>query len=430
LKNKIKSLDISKSNIIVKISKDIALQQTAINIMRQNPSPYLVPFYLHTSNNEFHFFYDIQTKISLSEFLNENTTEKDFYNIIQSIFSGIINAKEYYAKESSFLLHENFIFINPLSVEISLIYLPIDIDVDFFEIIKSFLLVLIENSSFIPISDSGLLNTIKKIISSQNFTMNEIVKAFENKKTRRIPPEKIIQSEITFEKKPSIFIPNTRPVKPLPSAPPQIKSLAKIHKFDKISSFIKRFKIKALRSPSSKDSSNISPNNSSKVSSELSDKRSNKTPIKNLKAISKKAVYSGLTNDLKKENKSVVFLNNSAKKTKDISKEDSTIDFKFYILKENKDNIEKFVINKNIISIGSAVNCDIVLESAKVNYIHAKIITENDSLFLINSSYNEDVGFNGLFLNSLKIETSNKIALKNYDKIKLYNFVLIIRIEN
>ncbi|HAA43333.1 MAG TPA: FHA domain-containing protein, partial [Ruminiclostridium sp.] len=105
-------------------------------------------------------------KLSLSQYLKRNKINKNnFVAIFSGITKTILDSKNYLFSENSFLLMEDYIYINPNNLEVSLVYLPFDVQegLNINSLLKEFTKNFIINSA--NIDESGNDNFIKRVIN-------------------------------------------------------------------------------------------------------------------------------------------------------------------------------------------------------------------------------------------------------------------------
>src|SRR5690606_4601883 len=103
---------------------------------------------------------------SLSQYLKRNKINKNnFVAIFSGITKTILDSKNYLFSENSFLLMEDYIYINPNNLEVSLVYLPFDVQegLNINSLLKEFTKNFIINSA--NIDESGNDNFIKRVIN-------------------------------------------------------------------------------------------------------------------------------------------------------------------------------------------------------------------------------------------------------------------------
>jgi hypothetical protein len=92
-------------------------------------------------------YYNITSKIPLNQLLRRKFGKNEFVNILQGIIKVILESKNYFLSDNCFVLDDELIFLNPDTLEVSLVYFPVvngsDVNTDF----KNFLIKIIVNAS-------------------------------------------------------------------------------------------------------------------------------------------------------------------------------------------------------------------------------------------------------------------------------------------
>ena len=96
--------------------------------MANNPNKHILPLDIRQKDEKHNLYYNITSKLSLSQYLKRNKINKNsFITIFSGITKTILNSKNYLFSENSFLLMEEYIYIYPNNLEIALVYLPFNV---------------------------------------------------------------------------------------------------------------------------------------------------------------------------------------------------------------------------------------------------------------------------------------------------------------
>lgn len=169
----------SANSLVFKFDSAMLFQRAPINAINQNPSPYIVPFNFNTINNFSHLTYNITSKVRLSDVLKNPIYKDDILGILFNITKVILGAPKYYANENNFVIDEDYIFIDPNTYIPSLVYLPLDINVNIREVFKEFaertITKLMTNSS----ENNDCFSRLLDLVSRPNYTIMEVSKEIE-----------------------------------------------------------------------------------------------------------------------------------------------------------------------------------------------------------------------------------------------------------
>jgi len=98
-----------------------------------------LPLDIRQKDAKYNFYYNITSKLALSQYLKRNKLKRnDFINIFKDITKTILSAKDYLLSDRSFILNEDYIFIDPNTMDVSLVYLPLNIENNVNEQLKKF----------------------------------------------------------------------------------------------------------------------------------------------------------------------------------------------------------------------------------------------------------------------------------------------------
>jgi hypothetical protein len=167
--------DSTCSYLVLKLNSDNKLLNHQIEIISQNPNPAFVPFHIRREDENTSIYYNITSKISLSQYLERKSlNKKELLDLLKNITKNLILHANYLLNLSSYLIDADFIYINPATAEVSLVYVPAALDRDTMEIYIDFLKNLIVNSA--SIDDSLQDNYLQRILNnlkSETFSLNE-----------------------------------------------------------------------------------------------------------------------------------------------------------------------------------------------------------------------------------------------------------------
>lgn len=166
--------DSTCSYLVLKLNSNIELLNHQVEIISQNPNPAFVPFHVRRENENTSIYYNITSKISLSQYLERKSLDKkELLDLLKNITKNLILHGNYLLDISSFLIAEDLIYINPATAEVSMIYVPAFLDRDIMEVYIAFLKDLMVNSA--SIDDSLRDNYLQRILNylkSEAFSLN------------------------------------------------------------------------------------------------------------------------------------------------------------------------------------------------------------------------------------------------------------------
>ena len=156
--------DATSSYLVLQLNSDIKLLNHQVEIICQNPNSAFVPFHIRRENENEYIYYNITSKISLSQYLErKRLNKKELLDLLKNITKNILLHDNYLLDLSSFIIHPDFIYINPATVEVSLLYVPAPCDRDTMEVYRSFLKNLVVNSA--NVDDNAIDNYLQRILN-------------------------------------------------------------------------------------------------------------------------------------------------------------------------------------------------------------------------------------------------------------------------
>lgn len=162
--------DSTASFIVLNTSLDEKILQYQIEMIANNPCPGIIKLDVRYKNDDIKLHYNITSKLTLSQFLQRKKLNRnEFIDILLGITKTLLHSKEYFLYDKSFLIDEDYIYINPSTLEIGMIYIPLDINTNVSDDFKSFLVNLIISSAKIDEKSNG--NYMPKIL---NYLKNDV----------------------------------------------------------------------------------------------------------------------------------------------------------------------------------------------------------------------------------------------------------------
>lgn len=205
-------LKISKFNIDNKLYLSILTTNTnivdyQIEVINNNNELPILNIKVQTINNTSKFNFDITGYLTLQEYTKAITTNKnDLIYIMQNITSTIINSENYLLKKSNLVLKQEDIFVNPITKEVKMIYIPTKEKVyeNDYESIRDFLIQMIDNA-IKKDNNNVLLRDISKYLKQEYYNLQEVKRKLDAIIHQEIVPqiniENNTQNEVKVEKR-------------------------------------------------------------------------------------------------------------------------------------------------------------------------------------------------------------------------------------
>ncbi len=102
-----------------------------VEMMASNKIPGVVPIRLRERNAELEIYYDLTGLVSLKNYLKrQHISKAEFVRLLDDMVSIMSDGCRYYLDSSSFVFSEEYIYLNPVSREVFLLYIPAAIQQD------------------------------------------------------------------------------------------------------------------------------------------------------------------------------------------------------------------------------------------------------------------------------------------------------------
>ena len=135
-----------------------------VEMITNNEIPGITKLFLREKDGAVELHYNLSGLISIANYLRRQKLSRlEFINILEKLLDVVLESRCYFLNDTSFVLEGSFVFINPKSKDVYLIYLPLDIDEDFTGLFKSLLVNLVENCTGLESSDSDLLQLLDRV---------------------------------------------------------------------------------------------------------------------------------------------------------------------------------------------------------------------------------------------------------------------------
>jgi Tfp pilus assembly major pilin PilA len=167
--------DSTESILVINMGSKEKILEYQIEMIGNNSCPGILKLDVRYKNGDTRLHYNITSKLTLYKFLQRKKLNKnEFIDILLGITRPLIDCGEYLLYDKSFLIDEEYIYINPSTLEIGMIYLPLAVETNISEDFKSFLSNLIISSARMDEGSNG--NYMAKIL---NYLKNDIFNIYD-----------------------------------------------------------------------------------------------------------------------------------------------------------------------------------------------------------------------------------------------------------
>lgn len=182
----------SGQSVVVLQQKNFTRQQLIdyqVEMLAQNTLPGIIPLEVREHNSEVKLIYMLTGLVNLSEYLKSLKIERaDLLALIERILAVVQEAKNYFLNENSLIIHEKYIFLNPKTMEVALLYLPIENKQDLVRNFKAFVINVITNTANIE-AEGDLAQQVFQLIHAEAFSLAEFRRELKQLKAACSTPE-------------------------------------------------------------------------------------------------------------------------------------------------------------------------------------------------------------------------------------------------
>lgn len=147
---------ISGEYFVLSMSGQQAILQYQLEMIRLNPHPHILLIEKRHVDDRLELCYLVKDYISLESYLARGIKANNVLKILEAIVRIIIDSKNYFLYNHCFLLDTRYIFIDPETELIALVYLPVKLSEDINICLKKFLKQFIRKISLVNNSSEGL----------------------------------------------------------------------------------------------------------------------------------------------------------------------------------------------------------------------------------------------------------------------------------
>lgn len=170
--------DMQRSYMVIKLLQEDAVEEYQVRMIQENPSVQLLPLHRKQIDDEIYIFYDITSKITLNQFLKRKKLKKhEFLSILKGLIKSLDICKQYLLQGGACLLQSDYIYVDPASFELSIAYLPIELNLDSSLGIRDLIMdLVVYKVSFESSADGDFVYELLNLLKSESFNLNQLDK--------------------------------------------------------------------------------------------------------------------------------------------------------------------------------------------------------------------------------------------------------------
>lgn len=426
--------DAAGSYLVLKVNNDTKLLNHQVEILCQNPNSSFVPFHVKRENENVFICYNITSKISLSQYIErKNLKKKELLDLLRNIVKNLMLHSNYLLDLSGFIIHSDFIFVNPATAEVLLLYVPVSCSRNSKEILRSFFKDIVVNSS--SSDDDARDNYLQRILNylkSDTFSLiefNRLIVDLRNSGELYEYEKREVDQETTAE----MDTPCGRSFKEKAYTDAgkgkSIRSIILLQPLFLIAVVI-AYSLMAVRGTGDIISISavvlIAAALDILAIKKIMDSQWKRVPVEDAQLIAKdKAKGSTGCSDriIRSRYKQALSLPDTVKANDTILISEAPKNCYPYLESIGSNRVERIVINKNKFLIGRLGSMvDHIIQGNTIGKLHAEI-TVSEGLFYIKDLNSK----NGTYVNGVRIPGNNEYEIKGNDIIRFSNYEYVFR---
>lgn len=168
--------DAAASSLVIKAGVENPIRQYQVEMIARNRIERVLSLDVRQKNEQHCFYYNITSKLTLARiFKSGKINRNQFIRMLSDITGAILDCRNYLLNDQCLVLEEDYIYVNPATFELSLVYIPIlRPDIDAIKRFREFILNIITVSVDIDYGRGD--NFLHRIIS---FAKSEMFNASE-----------------------------------------------------------------------------------------------------------------------------------------------------------------------------------------------------------------------------------------------------------
>lgn len=151
------------SYLLLKMNAAEKIQNYQVEMIGANKIDGILSFTVRQMDDIFCLYYNITSKLALSHYLKRRRIGRnEFIGILTGISRLLLECRKYFLSDMCFLLDCDYVYINPSTLEVSLVYIPVQQDINAGIQFKNFVMDFVINRA--DVEDSGIDNFMVKIL--------------------------------------------------------------------------------------------------------------------------------------------------------------------------------------------------------------------------------------------------------------------------
>ena len=157
------------------MGEGVELDEDVLDYCEENDPAEIVKIIYEEDDDFDYLSYDISGLMSLDTFTRSIMKEENVLKILRNVSLGMINIKEYTLPLSYILLNKNFMYINPDTLDIQFLYVPVESDASVSQEFKSFVRQFIASLKFDVEQDLSYVGKLLTYINGDGFNLRGLI---------------------------------------------------------------------------------------------------------------------------------------------------------------------------------------------------------------------------------------------------------------
>ena len=157
------------------MGEGVELDEDVLDYCEENDPAEIVKIIYEEDDDFDYLSYDISGLMSLDTFTRSVMKEENVLKILRNVSLGMINIKEYTLPLSYILLNKNFMYINPDTLDIQFLYVPVESDASVSQEFKSFVRQFIASLKFDIEQDLSYVGKLLTYINGDGFNLRGLI---------------------------------------------------------------------------------------------------------------------------------------------------------------------------------------------------------------------------------------------------------------
>lgn len=171
------------SYLVLKGHAGEKVYQYQVEMIANNHLQGILELDVRQKNDTLGFYYNITSRQPLLQFLKrKRLTAEELAAVLRSIVATLLEARNYLLKENLFLLEEEFMYINPNTLEVSMVYVPVELEGDYRQNVKEFMVQLVMFTAEVEESGNAFIQKVLIDVKREAFTLPDFFKLLSDKK--------------------------------------------------------------------------------------------------------------------------------------------------------------------------------------------------------------------------------------------------------